>query len=89
MSYTNWAQNLDDGVTDKYPRDNTQPNDSGDDENGQRVMAFGEMNIPVSTWGEFMDDVGSYGTTYNVVDPIDGNKGLSYGFVIEYESSPN
>jgi hypothetical protein len=28
--YSNWAVNLDDGVIDKDPRDNSQPNDSGD-----------------------------------------------------------
>ena len=38
--YTNWAINLDDGVVDKDPR----PNDSGD---GQPIMGFGEMNLPV------------------------------------------
>jgi len=76
--YTNWAVNLDDGVIDKDPRDNTQPNDSGDD--GQPIMGFGEMNVPVDTWGDYMEDVGTYGKTRL--------PGLSYGFVIEYEADP-
>ncbi|MGD1833012.1 MAG: hypothetical protein ACPKOP_06660 [Sphaerochaetaceae bacterium] len=75
--YTNWAQNLDDGVTDKDPRDNTQPNDSGD---GQPIMGFGEMNTPVSTWGDYMESVGTYGLTRS--------PGQSYGFIIEYENMP-
>lgn len=77
FEYTNWAINLDDGIIDLDPRDNTQPNDSGD---GQPVMGFGEMNLPVSTWGDYMDSVGTYG----------GKKlpGRCYGFVIEYEQDP-
>lgn len=77
--YTNWAVNLDDGVTDKDPRDNTQPNDSGDD--GQPIMGFGEMNLPVATWGDYMENVGTYGLTRS--------PGSSYGFVIEYEAAPD
>lgn len=75
--YSNWAVNLDDGVTDKDPRPNDQPNDSGD---GQRIMGFGEMNLPVPTWGDYMDDVGTYGE--------DRLPGRSYAFVIEYETMP-
>ena len=77
MDYTNWAKNLNDGVIDKDPRDNTQPNDSG---NGQRIMGFGEMNEPVSTWGDYMDEVGTYGK--------DKLPGRSYGFIIEYNQQP-
>lgn len=77
FEYTNWAKNLDDGVLDKDPRDNTQPNDSGD---GQRTMGFGEMNEPVSTWGDYMDAVGTYGK--------DRLPGRSYAFVIEYNKHP-
>jgi len=77
-NYTNWAVNLDDGVIDQDPRDNTQPNDSGDD--GQPIMGFGEMNVPVATWGDYMENVGTYGKTRL--------PGLSYGFVIEYEADP-
>lgn len=79
MDYTNWAQNLDDGVTDKDPRNNTQPNDSGDNTN-QRVMGYGEMNLPVPTWGDYMDAVGTYG--------VSKTPGSSYGFFIEYEAKP-
>lgn len=79
--YSNWAVNLDDGVIDQDPRDNTQPNDSGNSRDGQRVMGFGEMNRPVSTWGDYMDDVGSYGMKFG--------PGHAYGFVIEYESQPD
>lgn len=75
--YTNWAQNLDDGVKDKDPRNNTQPNDSG---GGQRIMGFGEMNLPVPTWGDYMDAIGTYGK--------DRLPGRSYAFIIEYEAKP-
>jgi hypothetical protein len=77
FDYTNWAVNLDDGIIDLDPRDNSQPNDSGD---GQPVMGFGEMNLPVSTWGDYMDSVGTYGGTRL--------PGRCYGFVIEYENDP-
>lgn len=77
-NYSNWAVNLDDGVIDKDKRDNTQPNNSGE---GQRIMGFGEMNLPVPTWGDYMDDTGTYGE--------DRLPGLSYGFIIEYENNPN
>ncbi|MCG7587947.1 hypothetical protein, partial [Photobacterium sp. OFAV2-7] len=77
--YDNWAKNLDDGVIDKDPRPNDQPNNSGHS-GGQRVMGFGEMNLPVPTWGDYMDDVGTYG--------IDKTPGRSYGFIIEYNSRP-
>ncbi|MDC7219289.1 MAG: hypothetical protein PQJ59_05075 [Spirochaetales bacterium] len=74
--YTNWAQNLDDGVIDKDPRDNTQPNNSAD---GQPIMGFGELNVPVPTWGDYTDSVGTYGTR---------GPTKRYGFIIEYESDP-
>ncbi|MFC1236222.1 hypothetical protein [Vibrio sp. F74] len=77
FNYTNWAVNLDDGVIDKDPRPSDQPNDSG---NGQRVMGFGEMNLPVPTWGDYMDDVGTYGR--------DRLPGRAYAFVIEYNAMP-
>jgi hypothetical protein len=77
FDYTNWAQNLDDGVIDLDPRDNTQPNNSGED---QPIMGFGEMNLPVPTWGDYMANVGTYG----------GERlpGQCYGFIIEYENYP-
>ncbi|WP_413282409.1 hypothetical protein [Vibrio sp. MA40-2] len=77
FAYNNWAVNLDDGVIDKDPRPNDQPNDSGD---SQRVMGFGEMNVPVPTWGDYMDDVGTYGR--------ERLPGRSYAFIIEYNSDP-
>ncbi len=73
-SYSNWAQNLDDGVIDQDPRDNTQPNNSGE---GQPIMGFGEMNVPVATWGDYMGNVGTYGVAQT--------PGSCYGFIIEYE----
>lgn len=78
--YQNWAVNLDDGVIDKDPRPSDQPNNSGNDPMGQRVMGFGEMNLPVPTWGDYMDDVGTYGEQRT--------PGKSYGFVIEYPEKP-
>jgi hypothetical protein len=78
MTYTNWAVNLDDGVIDKDPRPNDQPNDSGG--HNQRVMGFGEMNLPVATWGDYMDAVGTYGR--------ERLPGRSYAFIIEYETLP-
>ncbi|MDC7218988.1 MAG: hypothetical protein PQJ59_03545 [Spirochaetales bacterium] len=77
FDYTNWAQNLDDGIIDKDPRNNTQPNDSGGD---QPIMGYGELNIPVPTWGDYMETVGTYGE--------DKLPGRSYAFFIEYESNP-
>ena len=74
----NWAQNLDDGIVDKDPRDNTQPNNSGE---SQPIMGFGEMNLPVPTWGDYMESVGTYGVTRG--------PGNSYGFIIEYEADPS
>lgn len=76
-TYSNWAVNLDDGIVDKDPRPNDQPNDSG---NGQRIMGFGEMNLPVPTWGDYMDAVGTYGN--------DRLPGRTYAFVMEFESIP-
>ncbi|MDC7220614.1 MAG: hypothetical protein PQJ59_11830 [Spirochaetales bacterium] len=76
--WTNWAVNLDDGVTDKDPRDNTQPNNSGE---SQPIMGYGEMNLPVPTWGDYMEAVGAYGLTRS--------PGQNYAFIIEYETTPN
>lgn len=78
--YTNWAEDLNDGEVDKDPRNNSQPNDSGKSKYGQRIMGFGEMNVPVPTWGDYMDDVGTYG--------LKRSPGRSYGFIIEYDAVP-
>ncbi|MBN2299948.1 MAG: hypothetical protein JXC31_02045 [Acholeplasmataceae bacterium] len=75
FDYTNWAQNLDDGLIDKDPRDNTQPNDSAD---GQPIMGFGELNVPVSTWGDY---------TASQTNPQGIVRG-SYACIIEYETEP-
>lgn len=73
--YSNWARNLDDGVIDKDPRDNSQPNDSA---NGQPVMGFGELNVPVPTWGDY---------TGEKTTPRGDVRG-AYAFIIEYENNP-
>lgn len=44
-------------------------------------MGFGEMSLPVATWGDYMDSVGTYGKKRL--------PSLSYGFMIEYDSDPN
>lgn len=76
--YTNWAQNLDDGVTDRDPRDNTQPNGAG----RQNIMGFGELNVPVPTWGDYWDTVAQYGERGMP-------SGYNRGFVIEYDEMPD
>lgn len=73
--YSNWAVNLDDGIIDKDPRDNSQPNDSAD---GQPVMGFGELNVPVPTWGDY---------TGSPTKPNGDVRG-TYAFIIEYETDP-
>lgn len=74
-AYSNWVKNLDDGVFDKDPRPNTQPNDSN---GGQDVMGFGELNLPVSTWGDYTDSAGTYGF----------RSPKRMGFIIEYNPQP-
>lgn len=77
-TYANWAQNLNDGVIDRDPRDNTQPNGNGN----QNVMGFGELNVPVPTWGDYWDTVAQYGKRGMP-------SGYNMGFVIEYNELPN
>ena len=43
-------------------------------------MGFGEMNLPVPTWGDYMDEVGTYG--------IDRLPGRAYAFVMEFNQPP-
>lgn len=76
-TYSNWAQNLDDGVTDRDPRDNTQPNGKG----RQNIMGFGELNVPVPTWGDYWDTVAQYGKRGMP-------SGYNKGFIIEYDEMP-
>ncbi|WP_460274732.1 C-type lectin-like domain-containing protein [Celeribacter sp. ULVN23_4] len=75
--YTNWVQNLDDGVIDRDPRNNTQPNGGGN----QNAMGFGELNVPVSTWGDYWDTVAQYGERGMP-------SGYNMGFIIEYDAMP-
>jgi hypothetical protein len=76
-SYANWAKNLDDGIIDKDPRDNTQPNGRG----RQNIMGFGELNVPVATWGDYFAGVAQY---QNMRMPM----GYNRGFIIEYDNNP-
>lgn len=94
MDFTNWAvdeyclgpdcppgSSSTPTTTDQDERDNTQPNDANFEDEGysQDAMLFGEMNVTVSTWGDFPI---SYG------DMSLGEGGGFYAFVIEYESEP-
>lgn len=76
-TYSNWVQNLDDGVLDRDPRNNTQPNGKGN----QNVMGFGELNVPVPTWGDYWDTVAQYGERGMP-------SGYNRGFIIEYNEQP-
>jgi len=74
FDYTNWAY---DGMAgDEDSRPNDQPNDATGNQN---VIALGEVNIPVSTWGDFPHRLSSYN---------DPNEGGVYGFIIEYDQAP-
>lgn len=73
-TYENWAW---DGMSgDNDMRNNTQPNDATGNQN---VLAFGEVNKPVSTWGDFPHRFGTYG---------EGKEGRAQGFIIEYTAPP-
>jgi hypothetical protein len=74
FEYTNWAYDGMPGDEDSRPND--QPNDATGNQN---VIALGEVNIPVSTWGDFPYRLSSYN---------DPNEGGAYGFIIEYDQSP-
>ena len=77
MDYTNWCQNLDDGVLDRDPRNNTQPNDVTG--GNQDAICYGEVSARVSSWGDFPVRFGD----------LRGGEGASfYAFVIEYENNP-
>lgn len=91
-TYTNWSSDLycdssldtgcttsitDSTKTDQDYRINDQPNNSS---TGQPFMGFGEMNIPVATWGDYTGTVGELGTTTS--------PGSSYGFIMEFNSDP-
>ena len=73
-TYSNWCK---DGVNeDRDPRPNNQPNDATGNQN---VAAYGEVNEPVSYWGDFPHKFG----TYNSLFP-----GKAFGFIIEYNNNP-
>lgn len=73
-TYENWAW---DGMSgDNDLRNNTQPNDATGNQN---VLAFGEVNKPVPSWGDFPHRFGTYG---------EGREGRAQGFVIEYTVLP-
>ncbi|GEM_PF-2386894 len=73
-TYENWAW---DGMPgDNDQRNNTQPNDATGNQN---VLAFGEVNKPVPTWGDFPHRFGTYG---------EGKEGRAQGFIIEYTAPP-
>ena len=73
-TYEHWAWEGMPG--DRDPRPNNQPNDATGDQN---VLAFGEVNEPVSTWGDFPQKFGTYR------GPHDGK---ALGFIIEYDRPP-
>lgn len=69
-TYANWCK---DGVKeDRDPRPNDQPNDATGNQN---VGAYGEINEPVSYWGDFPQKFGTYNSPF---------PGGAYGFIIEY-----
>lgn len=65
-------EGLDIGIN--FPPDD-QPNNSNDNQN---VLAFGEVDYPVSYWGDVPHMMGTHGT------PAPPN----HGFIIEYENRP-
>ena len=73
-SFSNWC--IDGAAEDSDPRNNTQPNDATGD---QDIIAYGEINAPVSYWGDFPIRFSTYNSPY---------EGGSYGFIIEYNSEP-
>ena len=74
-TYSNWCQ---DGVEgDRDPRPNNQPNDATGNQN---VAAYGEINDPVSYWGDFPQQLGTYDSPF---------PGAAYGFIIEYNEEPH
>lgn len=73
-SYENWAW---DGMPgDRDPRPSGQPNDATGNQN---VTAFGEVNEPVATWGDFPHKFSSFQSQHD---------GKALGFVIEYDAPP-
>lgn len=73
-TFQNWARDGMDG--DEDPRNNRQPNDATGNQN---VIAFGEVNKPVPTWGDFPQKFGTFNSRF---------PGQANGFIIEYETAP-
>jgi len=70
FTFTAWCV---DGVPeDEDPRPNNQPNDATGNQN---ILAYGEINAPVSYWGDFPHRFGSYNDTH---------EGQAHAFIIEY-----
>ncbi|CAK0749893.1 exported hypothetical protein [Gammaproteobacteria bacterium] len=76
FSFTKWCKDGIPGDTD--PRDNTQPNDGGGTTGSQDVLAFGEVNIPVSYWGDFPHTISGLNDQ--------GSNTKVYGFIIKYNT---
>ncbi|MGB5444300.1 MAG: hypothetical protein WBM99_02240 [Psychromonas sp.] len=74
FTYEDWCHDGDDG--DEDPRPNDQPNDATGNQN---VLAYGELNKPVPSWGDFPHMLSSYNDVHD---------GKSHGFIIEYEAKP-
>ena len=47
----------------------------------RQLWDFGELNVPVSTWGDYFSGVAQY---ENMGRPL----GYNHGFIIEYETMP-
>ena len=75
--YANWCRDLGDGVVDKDPRPNDQPDGRG----WQNVLGFGELNRPVPYWADYFQAAAQY---ENMPFPA----GMNYGFIIEYDREP-
>jgi hypothetical protein len=71
-TYTHWCKG---GVKeDRDPRPSYQPNDSTGNQN---VAAYGEINDPVSYWGDFPHKFGTYNSRF---------PGSAYRFIIVYNT---
>ena len=83
MTYENWAYDGQPG--DRDPRPNYQPNDSMGNSN---VAAFGEVNDPTPSWGDFPHRFSSYRDSFDNKGGPSGAKGAAHGFIIEYDRQP-
>lgn len=69
------------GARDGRPGDNDpRPNTRSDDSQGSsNIAAFGEVNVPGATWGDFPHRFSSHN---------DRHEGKAHGFIIEYDRRP-